>query len=174
MLGYYCYAIFKKKKGKKKKHICFGWKFKGCAGISQPRRSAVGFACRRIIWSDCFSCRHIQLVCPPNGNIFIMSNIKVRAEWDKCKTLAVCHALHVSCSCSAFSTHTQKAVLNCCDKLLHKMKNYCSLTWEGHLTQLESITSLISSITPLFFFFFSYVDMFMQQVLATTCLSWSG
>lgn len=132
---------------KKKKNICFGWKFRGCTGISEPCLSAVRFACRGIIWSDCFSCRHTQLVCPLNVRIFIMSNIKVKAGWSKCQILAACHtvtpcrALHISCN-------TNKELL----RYFQKKKQFweMQIVDDRWLCKMENVPFLLSHIRKQF------------------------
>ena len=76
-------------KKKKKKNICFGWKFRGCAGISEPCLGVVGFACRGIIWADCFLHADIYNLCVLwNVSNSSCQTLKPELHEGKCQTFS--------------------------------------------------------------------------------------
>lgn len=120
---------------KKKEHL-FRMEIQGLCWNKQALPQCGWFACRGIIWSNYFPCRHIQLVCPLNVNIFIMSNIKVTAQCQisLCHTVILYRALHISCNMKLLCFLEEKKKISskdlqiADDRWLHKMCNYCSLT----------------------------------------------
>lgn len=134
---------------KKKTNICFGWKFKGCAGIRELCLDVVGIACRGIIWSDCFSWRHTQLVCPLNVSIFIISTLKSELNETNVTFNCMVYCNAVTRSHSAFSKRrSSKESQIVDDRWLYNMRNVPLLLWGNwllalgipHITQLKNKT----------------------------------
>lgn len=94
------------------------------------------FACRGIIWSNYFPCRHIQLVCPLNVNIFIMSNIKVTAQCQisLCRTVILYRALHISFNMKllCFLEEKKKSVQKICKLLMTDGYIRCAIIALSH------------------------------------------